>query len=43
MSAMPLKLQVDSIHKRFGANEVLKGIRCAPSTANGWRSFFQEA
>jgi arginine/ornithine transport system ATP-binding protein len=26
MSTKPLKLQVDNIHKRFGANEVLKGV-----------------
>ncbi|MFZ3218647.1 MAG: ATP-binding cassette domain-containing protein, partial [Rhodoferax sp.] len=26
MTSKPLKLQVDNIHKRFGANEVLKGV-----------------
>ena len=26
MTSKPLKLQVDNIHKRFGSNEVLKGI-----------------
>jgi arginine/ornithine transport system ATP-binding protein len=26
MSPSPLKLQVDNIHKRFGSNEVLKGV-----------------
>jgi arginine/ornithine transport system ATP-binding protein len=26
MPAPPIKLQVDNIHKRFGANEVLKGV-----------------
>ena len=26
MTSRPHKLQVDNIHKRFGANEVLKGV-----------------
>ena len=26
MTSQPLKLQVDNIHKRFGSNEVLKGV-----------------
>ncbi|MEY4346036.1 MAG: hypothetical protein RL032_1868, partial [Pseudomonadota bacterium] len=26
MNSKPLKLQVDNIHKRFGSNEVLKGV-----------------
>ena len=26
MTTQPIKLQVDNIHKRFGANEVLKGV-----------------
>ena len=26
MTTTPLKLQVENIHKRFGANEVLKGV-----------------
>ncbi|MFZ2308380.1 MAG: ATP-binding cassette domain-containing protein [Rhodoferax sp.] len=29
MASTPLKLQVDNIHKRFGANEVLKGVSLA--------------
>jgi arginine/ornithine transport system ATP-binding protein len=29
MSPSPLKLQVDNIHKRFGSNEVLKGVSLA--------------
>jgi arginine/ornithine transport system ATP-binding protein len=29
MMPAPLKLQVDNIHKRFGANEVLKGVSLA--------------
>jgi len=28
-----LKLQVDNIHKRFGANEVLKGVSLTPMRA----------
>jgi arginine/ornithine transport system ATP-binding protein len=29
MNPQPLKLQVDNIHKRFGSNEVLKGVSLA--------------